>query len=82
MATQRLENYLRPHCKKSGLAQREVAFLLGWQTGGSLGRYEKRRRLPPLKTALACEAIFGVPVAELFAGIRQTVGSFQESAVC
>ena len=74
MATQRLENYLRTHRKRSGLTQREIAFLLGWKTGGSLGRYEKRRRLPPLKTALACEEIFGVPVSELFAGIRQAVG--------
>ena len=74
MATQRLENYLRTHRKRSGLTQREVAFLLGWKTDGSLGRYEKRRRLPPLKTALACEEIFGVPVGELFAGVRQEVG--------
>jgi len=74
MATQRLENYLRTHRKRSGLTQRDVAFLLGWKTGGSLGRYEKRRRLPPLKTALACEEIFGVPVGELFAGVRQAVG--------
>jgi hypothetical protein len=34
-------------------------------------KYEKRRRLPPLETALACEAVFGVPIAELFAGIQQ-----------
>ena len=74
MATQRLENYLRTHRKRSGLTQREVAFLLGWKTDGSLGRYEKRRRLPPLKTAIACEEIFGVPVGELFAGVRQAVG--------
>ena len=29
--------------------------------------------MPPLETALACEAIFGVPVAELFAGIREKI---------
>jgi len=74
MATQRLENYLRTHRKRSGLTQREIAFLLGWKTAGSLGRYEKRRRLPPLKTALACEEIFGISVGELFAGMRQEVG--------
>ena len=39
-----------------------------------MSRYEKRHRLPPLETALACEEIFGVPIAELFAGIRQEVG--------
>jgi hypothetical protein len=26
------------------------------------------------ETALACEEIFGIPVAELFAGMRQSVG--------
>lgn len=39
-----------------------------------MSRYEKRHHLPPLETALACEAIFGIPIAELFAGMRQTVG--------
>lgn len=73
MATQRLQNYLRTYRKKSGLTQREVAFLLGCQNGAQVSRYEKRRRLPPLQTALACEAVFGVPVAELFAGVRDVV---------
>jgi transcriptional regulator with XRE-family HTH domain len=75
MASHRLENYLRTHRKRSGLTQREVAFLLGFENGNQVSRYEKRLRLPPLETALACEAIFGVPIAELFAGIRQRVGN-------
>jgi transcriptional regulator with XRE-family HTH domain len=74
MATPRLENYLRTYRKRSGLNQEEVAFLLGRETGAQVSRYEKRHRLPSLATALACEAIYGVPVAELFAGIRQRVG--------
>ena len=71
---QRLQNYLRAFRKKSGLTQRDVAFLLGCQNGAQVSRYEKRRRLPPLQTALACEAVFGIPVAELFAGLRERVG--------
>ena len=71
MATLRLQNYLRSHRRKSGLTQQEVAFLLGCRTGDPISRYEKRRRLPPLETALACEAIFGVPVSELFAGVHE-----------
>jgi transcriptional regulator with XRE-family HTH domain len=51
-----------------------VAFLLGCDDGTLVSRYEKRRRLPPIETALACEEIFGVPVAELFVGMRQAVG--------
>src|SRR5207247_2891499 len=68
------QNYLRTCRKRSGLAQHEVAFLLGCQNGGFVSRYEKRKRLPTLTTALACEAVFGVPVAELFAGLREGVG--------
>src|SRR6202521_2789607 len=74
MATPRLANYLRAYRKKAGLTQGEVGFLLGSKNGAQVSRYEKRHRLPPLATALACEEIYGVPVSELFAGIRQTVG--------
>jgi transcriptional regulator with XRE-family HTH domain len=73
MPPHRLENYLRTHRKRSGLTQEEVAFLLGCEDGSQVSRYEKRRHLPPLETALACEAIFGVPIAELFAGVREGV---------
>ena len=73
MRPRRLPNYLKAHRKHSGLSQDEVAFLLGVANGAKVSRYEKRRRLPPLKTALACEAIFGVPVAELFAGVREDI---------
>ncbi len=74
MSTHKLENYLRAYRKKSGLTQREVAFLLGCENGAQVSRYEKRRRLPPLRTALACEAVFGAPVSELFAGMHEGVG--------
>jgi transcriptional regulator with XRE-family HTH domain len=74
MTPHRLENYLRSYRKESGLSQQEVAFLLGCDDGTLVSRYEKRRRLPPIETALACEEIFGVPLAELFAGMRQSVG--------
>jgi transcriptional regulator with XRE-family HTH domain len=74
MTPHRLENYLRSYRKESGLSQQEVAFLLGCEDGTVVSRYEKRRRLPPIDTALACEEIFGVPVGELFVGMRQSVG--------
>ena len=73
MTSQHLENYLKIHRRNSGLTQREVAFLLGWKNGAQLSRYEKRHTLPPLRTALAYQAIFKIPVAELFAGIRDSV---------
>ena len=74
MATHKLENYLRTYRKRSGLTQRDVAFLVGCRNGAQVSRYEKRRRLPPLRTALACEAAFGVPVSVLFAGLREAAG--------
>src|SRR5437016_7230760 len=74
MATHILEHYLRTDRKRSGLTQREVAFLVGCRNGAQVSRYEKRRRLPPLRMALACEAAFGVPVSVLFAGLREAAG--------
>ena len=73
MVSHRLENYLRTYRKHSSLTQEEVAFLLGCKKGIFVSRYEKRRRLPPLETALTYEAVFGVPIAELFAGLRQKI---------
>ena len=74
VTNQRLPNYLRAQRRKSGLSQNEVAFLLGRINGAQVSRYEKRRTLPSVETALACEVIFGIPVAELFAGVRDSIG--------
>jgi transcriptional regulator with XRE-family HTH domain len=69
MAIHKLENYLRMYRKRAGLSQDEVAYLLGGKSGTIASRYERFRRTPSLETALACEAIYGVPVKELFAGV-------------
>src|SRR5712664_1529669 len=74
MNTRKLENYLRSYRRRAGLTQREVAFLIGCRDGAQISRYEKRRRLPPLETALAWEIVFGVPVSELFAGMHENIG--------
>ena len=81
MISRRLENYLKAYRKKTGLTQREVSFLLGWKAGDQLSRFERCHHHPPLRTALALEAIFGVPVAELFAGVRQSVDQDIESRI-
>lgn len=73
MALHKLENYLRSHRRKAGLAQDDVAFLLGYQSGTQLVRFEKRQRVPSVEAALACEVVYGVPVAELFAGMRERI---------
>lgn len=74
MTNPRLPNYLRAQRRKSGLSQNEVAFLLGRVNGAQVSRYENHRRLPSVETALACELIFGVPFADLFAGVRDSIG--------
>ena len=70
---QQLPNYLRTYRKRTGLSQAEVAFLLGCRGGAKVSRYERHHRRPPLHVALACEAIFRIPVAELFAGLANEV---------
>jgi transcriptional regulator with XRE-family HTH domain len=67
--SQRLANYLLTYRKHAGLSQDEVAFLLGGESGTKISRYEQSVRLPTLETALAYEAILGIPTRELFAGI-------------
>jgi transcriptional regulator with XRE-family HTH domain len=69
----KLANYLRTYRKRSGLSQDEVAFLLGCQSGTKVSRYERFSRNPALETALACKALFGVPVENIFAGVYQKV---------
>lgn len=73
MTNHSLPNYLRAHRKQAGLSQAEVAFLLGRVISAQVSRYEKRRRLPSMETAIACEVIFGVPVAQLFADVRDSI---------
>jgi transcriptional regulator with XRE-family HTH domain len=74
MSTIKLANYLRTHRKRAGLTQRDLAFLLGVNARGPISEIEKRHRVPLLRTALSLEAIFEIPAAELFAGMRESVG--------
>jgi len=73
MATRRLPNYLRTHRKHSALSQSDISFLVGLKDKSELSRYERRVRQPSLRTALACQEVFGTPVSELFAGINDSV---------
>ncbi len=71
MSSHRLSNYLRSSRKRLALSQEEVAFLMGKRGGTKICRYERFLREPNLKTALAFEIIYGKPVSELFAGVRE-----------
>lgn len=69
----KLPNYLRTYRRRAGFSQDDVALLLGGHSGAKVSRLEKFRRQPTLQTALAYEAIFLVPVRELFAGQYQRI---------
>jgi transcriptional regulator with XRE-family HTH domain len=57
---------LRTHRRSWGLSQRELADLLGFDSPAHISRIEHGKRNPGLETALACCALFGVPLHELF----------------
>jgi DNA-binding XRE family transcriptional regulator len=73
MDHQKRGNYLRAQRKKAGLSQREIGKLLGYRDPGTVVCHEQARTIPPLRTALAYELIFGVPVSAIFIGIHTSV---------
>jgi transcriptional regulator with XRE-family HTH domain len=62
-------SYLRTHRRRGGLTQDEMAFLLGYQSGTKIPRFERLARHPNLETALACQVVFGIPAHKLFPGV-------------
>ena len=81
MSHTKLDNYLRSYRKRSGLSQREIAFLLGTRLGAKVSRYEYGRRTPDLDTVLALETIYRAPASALFAGRHQRIaGSVRRRA--
>jgi DNA-binding XRE family transcriptional regulator len=71
MAQKEPASYLRTHRKKSGLTQRELAQVLGYSNEALVSRHERGMNVPPLPIALAYEALFQVPVSELFPAVHQ-----------
>lgn len=61
---------LKPHRKRSGLTQKEVAFLLGGKKHSTISRYEAGERHPDLRTALAFSLLFDQKIDELFPSVR------------
>jgi DNA-binding XRE family transcriptional regulator len=74
-------NHLRRYRKRGALTQSEIAFLLGVACGTNVSRHERASRPPSLQTALAYQAVFGVPVHELFPqDYRSAVAAVQARA--
>ena len=62
-------NYLATYRKRWGLSQRQLAYLLGWDSASSVSRFESMGRLPNLMTALKIEALFESGSGDLFPGL-------------
>jgi transcriptional regulator with XRE-family HTH domain len=73
MAHKRMASHVRTYRKKSGLTQLDLARLLGHGSIGRVSRHERGITLPSLPAALGYEAIFGIPISELFPAIHETV---------
>lgn len=67
MAHHSLPNYIRSRRKSVCLSQEEIAFLLGFDSS-HISRYERFRRSPGFKIAIAFEVIFKTPIHVLFSG--------------
>jgi DNA-binding XRE family transcriptional regulator len=68
-----MPHYVRRHRLRTALTQKEMAALLGCQSSSTVCQYEGRKREPDLRTALAYQVVFGLPVEALFPGIHREV---------
>jgi transcriptional regulator with XRE-family HTH domain len=66
-----MPHYTRRYRLRAGLTQKEMAHLLGSRSPATVCQYEARKREPDLRTALAYQVVFGLPVDKLFPGIRR-----------
>ena len=71
--TNHTPHYLRRYRLRAALTQKEIAYLLGCQSPATVCQYEARKRVPDLRTALAYQVVFGLPVEALFPGIHREV---------
>lgn len=78
MNTGHLPPMLRAYRRNWGLSLREMADLLGFESPAHVSRIEQGKRIPSTETALACTALFGVPVRELF---PQLSGEIEERLI-
>jgi len=62
-------SYLRSHRKRSGMNLKESARVLGYGHGGEISRHERQSSLPSLRAALRYEALYHVPIRNLFPGL-------------
>ena len=66
-------HYLRNARREAALTQADIAALLAAPWKSRVSRYEQRRALPSLETALVYETVTGRPISELFAPMHRDV---------
>lgn len=72
MEEKRIGSYVRTYRKKSGLTQNELATLMGHKNAARISSHERGVTLPSLTVALHYEALFRIPVSELFPSVYET----------
>jgi len=68
-----LKSYLRTHRRRWGLTQKELAFLIGAESGTTVSRLEQLKRLPNAAAALACLIVFDTTAFEIFPALFSEV---------
>ena len=71
--SKKLKSYLRTCRMRSGLSQRDMAFLLDFETTSTVSRMEKSHRDPSVHILLTYCVIFNVSPAELVPGLLHDI---------
>jgi len=74
-------NYLKSHRKKSGLTQRQLGLLLGYQDDAQVSRHERLEAAPLLASAFGYHVVFRVPLTALFPGVYDEVKEAVEERI-
>ena len=69
----RHRNNLKPHRKRSGFTQAELAFLLGLKDHSAISKFEHGEREPDFRMAVAYHAVFDRGLPELFLQVHREV---------
>ena len=69
--TKRVSNHIFKMRRNRGLAQKQLARLLGHRSTPMISKYESGVSLPPLETALLLEIALGVRLSELYVDLYQ-----------
>jgi len=73
MSQKRIVSHVSTHRKRNNLTQGDLASLLGHRSAGRVSRHERGITVPSLVAALGYQAIFGVPIPELFPALHDAV---------